>query len=348
MQPQCIRGRAAVVGVEQRAHQHAERVHVCARLDIARVSEPAESHRAAGVDEDVLSDHRAVDEPTQMEIGEVCRECGGDGHQSVRIDGCRHRPAGERQCQLDALAVVEHVHEIDCARAGRRRQPSRDVPEPIGILRRGLPHDHQAAVGAQPNGMTGHLDIIGRNGMKYNKVHDMQWEGLLDEARADELAAARVRERWLRQQATESATLLGTLLDLAESGAGINISVRGGRRHDGRLVGLGHDLAVVIERGSHVVLRLAAVTVVRPSPGSGAAAASGTRTATLDLHFGELLARVVDDQPDVAVSLESGEVLTGALLAAGEDVLTLRLAAGADGLAYCSTAAVSSVRLRSG
>ena len=49
-----------------------------------------------------------------------------------------------------------------------------------------------------------------------------QWDALLDEARSDALAQARVRERWLRRQASESATLLGTLIDLAE--AGVNLS----------------------------------------------------------------------------------------------------------------------------
>ena len=184
--------------------------------------------------------------------------------------------------------------------------------------------------------------------MKCNKVHGMRWEGLLDDARADAQAEARVRERWLRRQASESATLLGTLLDLAESGVGLTIGLRGGRRHDGRPVGLGHDVLVLVERGAHVAIRLGAVTVVRPSPGSGVGAAAGARAAALDLHLVELLARVVDEQPEVAVALETGEVLAGSLVAVGEDVLTLRLAPGADGLAYCSAAAVSSVRLRSG
>ncbi|MBA2283054.1 MAG: hypothetical protein H0W25_17730, partial [Acidimicrobiia bacterium] len=38
-------------------------------------------------------------------------------------------------------------------------------------------------------------------------------------ARVDEAAAARSRERWLRQAADEGASFTGVLLDLAERGA---------------------------------------------------------------------------------------------------------------------------------
>ncbi len=176
----------------------------------------------------------------------------------------------------------------------------------------------------------------------------MRWERLLDEAKADELAHARVRERWLQRQATDVATLVGTLLDLAESGTGLAISVLGGRRHDGVPVGLGHDVVVVADRGDHVAIRLGAVTVVRPSPGAGASTATGSRAAALDLSFVELVARMVDEQPDAAVALVTGEVVAGDLLAVGTDVLTLRVAPGRDGIAYCSASAVASVRFRSG
>lgn len=152
----------------------------------------------------------------------------------------------------------------------------------------------------------------------------------------------------MRRQATERATFVGTLLDLAEAGVGVTVWVVGGRRHDGAPVGLGHDMVVLVERGDHVVVQLTAVTLVRPQPGSGAPAASGDRAAALDLRFVELLARLVDGQPDVAIALVSGDVLAGSLLAVGDDVLSVRLAPGADGLAYCPASAVSSVRFRSG
>ena len=41
----------------------------------------------------------------------------------------------------------------------------------------------------------------------------------VSDARSDEAAAARARERWLKQAADESATFSGVLFDLAERGA---------------------------------------------------------------------------------------------------------------------------------
>lgn len=174
------------------------------------------------------------------------------------------------------------------------------------------------------------------------------WEQLLDEARSDLLAQERARERWLRRQATESATLVGTILDLAESGTSLSLSTVGGRRHDGRVVGLGADVVVLEDRGAHTAVRVAALAVVRPQPGSGAAIATGDRMAALDLDFVELLGRVVDDQPEVAIALLTGEVLSGTMLGVGTDVITVRLAPGRDGIAYCSPSTVASVRFRSG
>ena len=176
----------------------------------------------------------------------------------------------------------------------------------------------------------------------------MQWERLLDDARSDALTQARVRERWLRRQATESATLVGTLVDLAESGVALSVTLVGGRRHDGVAVGLGHDVLVLLDRGEHVAVRLGSVTLIRPGPGSAVDRASGDRAAAIDLGFVELLGRMVDERPEVGVALVTGETLAGSLLAVGSDLLTLRLAPGADGIAYCSAAAVSSVRFRSG
>ena len=176
-------------------------------------------------------------------------------------------------------------------------------------------------------------------------MHD--WDRLLDEARADDQSQARIRERWLRQQATETATLLGTLVDLAESGAAVTVWLRGGRRHDGRPVGLGNDFVVLDDRGEHITIRLDAASVVRPQPGHVARAATGDRTAALDLDFIELLGRLLADRPEVAVVV-GDDALVGTLLAVGADVLTIRVAPGDDGIAYCSAAAVSSVRFRSG
>lgn len=179
-------------------------------------------------------------------------------------------------------------------------------------------------------------------------MHDDQWDRLLDETRADTQSQQRVRERWLRRQAQESATLVGTLVDLAEAGAGVSIGMIGGGRHDGVPVGLGVDFVVLDDRGEHVTIRIPAITLVRPHPGAGVPVATGDRAAALDLTFVELLARLVAGQPEVAVAVMSGEVVSGTMLSVGTDVVTLRVAPGADGIAYCSATAVSSARFRSG
>lgn len=173
-------------------------------------------------------------------------------------------------------------------------------------------------------------------------------EQLLDEARADGLAASRTRERWLRQQSAATATFVGSLLDLAESGAPVSLSLAAGRRHDGRVVGVGEDLVVLLEREEHVAVRSAAIAMVRTAPGTTAGPASGARPAALDLRFGELLARVVAGSPDVAVVLVTGDVVGGQLLAVGADVLSVRVAAGDGGVVYCPLPSLASVRLRSG
>lgn len=175
-----------------------------------------------------------------------------------------------------------------------------------------------------------------------------EWERLLDDARADAQAQARTRERWLQRQATESATFVGTLLDLAEADATLSLTLVGGRRHDGRVVGLGHDVAVLDDRGEHVVVRLEAVTLVRPHPGQRTGAASGDRLAALDLGFAEVLGRVAGEAPDVALVLVTGDVVAGSLPAVGTDVVTIRMAPGADGFAYSPVASIASVRFRSG
>lgn len=173
----------------------------------------------------------------------------------------------------------------------------------------------------------------------------VQWQEVLDEARADDQAQGRARERWLRRQAEESATLVGTLLDLAESGVDVALSTLGGRRHDGPIVGLGIDVVVLEDRNERVAVRLPAITTVRPRPGAALVVAAGDRAAVLDLTFVELLARFVDERPDVSVALLSGEAVTGRLVGVGTDVLSIRVAEGEAGIAYCSAAAASSARL---
>lgn len=173
----------------------------------------------------------------------------------------------------------------------------------------------------------------------------MRWEHLLDQARADAGRAARSRARWLGQQARESATLAGTLIDLAEAGVPVSLRLAGGHRVDGAVTLVGVDVVGIDDGARPAVVAASAIAVVRPSPAHGAAPATGDREPAVDLAFDEVVARVAAEPTPVALGLRDGDVMGGELVAAGVDVLTLRLAAGPAGIAYVSVAAVSFVRL---
>jgi len=177
----------------------------------------------------------------------------------------------------------------------------------------------------------------------------VRWEELLDDARADDVAAGRSRARWLARQAEESATFVGVLLDLAEHGYGLVLTCAGGRRVDGVVRALGVDVVVLDDRaGDVVVVPVAAIAVVRPAPDVETVAAAGRRTPTLDVRHEELLGRLVDDRPDVSIALVTGDAVAGTLVAVGADVLTVRVADGGAGLAYVALSSVASTRFRSG
>jgi hypothetical protein len=149
------------------------------------------------------------------------------------------------------------------------------------------------------------------------------------ERRAGDAAAARSRERWLRQQAAESATLAGALVDLAERGADAAILV-GPRTVAGRLVGVGADSCMVAERGGGAtIVALAHISAVRVAGRrSGPGEATGDRAPAGEWRLFDALASFAAERAPVRVGLRSGEVVSGEVLAVGEDVVTLRAAAG--------------------
>lgn len=162
---------------------------------------------------------------------------------------------------------------------------------------------------------------------------------LLDDARADERSAARIRERLLRQAAQEGASLVGTLLDLAESGAPVTVRTIVGRTFSGPLELVAADFVAV---GADAWVATAAVATVRP--GSGAGAAAGDRVAA-DLTLLDALALVAPDRPRAAFVVGGGDTVAGELLAVGTDVVSVRLDGG--GVTYVSASAIRAV-LRSG
>lgn len=149
--------------------------------------------------------------------------------------------------------------------------------------------------------------------------------GWAAEQRVIEAAAGRARERSLREQAGAAATFAGVLVDLAERGADVIVGSAGGRR-SGRLVGVGRDFCVLEQRiGRPAIVATAAITSVRAAPASESPA--GDRAPALELSLAAALGALADDRAPVGLYLDAGETVDGELIAAGQDVVTVRSAA---------------------
>jgi hypothetical protein len=161
------------------------------------------------------------------------------------------------------------------------------------------------------------------------------------DARAREAADARVRERWLRAQASEEASLAGVLLALAERRETVVVTTSTGRRHRGVVTGVGVDFVVVeVPAGTSTLVVLAAVGDVRVAAEDGGPASrvattgasssdragtsdDGLATTTLGVRLGDVLAQAAGQRPRVTVHAGTTSVV-GELRAMGGDVLTLR------------------------
>lgn len=135
-----------------------------------------------------------------------------------------------------------------------------------------------------------------------------------------------MRERWLRQQATEEARFAGVLLDLAEQAAGVAVRTTAGRTLQGRVVAVAGDFcAVRHDLGMATLLRFGAVAAVRPEPGHRAGDADSARVPPTGLSLADVLTRLAPERPRVRIVVEGGgEALAGELRSVGADVATLR------------------------
>lgn len=156
---------------------------------------------------------------------------------------------------------------------------------------------------------------------------------LLDDGRATEAAAARRRGRTLDAVAGESATLIGALVDLHESGQEIVVRTADAGTHRGAVRFVGADFAAV----GDAWIATSAITTITP----GARATPGDRTSPDPITLGEALGRVAAERPRLQLVLAGGERVAGVLRAAGADVLVLTL----DGDAGERYVSLSSVRL---
>ena len=169
-----------------------------------------------------------------------------------------------------------------------------------------------------------------------------RWAG---DARVDEAARRRSRERWLTQSAEEGGTLLGVLADLAERGVAVALRTSGGRRHGGVVRAIGADFVALDTAASgEVAVALAAISSVRTRPGHTPPA--GDRAVRSDLRLADVLAGLAAERERaLVVSRDGSDTVAGTVRAVGRDVVVVRV--DGDGLsvatAYVPLAAVGEV-----
>jgi hypothetical protein len=167
----------------------------------------------------------------------------------------------------------------------------------------------------------------------------------VSDARTDEAAAARARERWLKQAAEESATFAGILLDVAERAVPVVVVARGERRHRGVIAAVAADFCILrTPTGHDVLLALAGIASVRIDATSSAP--TGDRAVHVDLGLAEALAALAADRPRVLVVTGAGtDGVAGELRAVGIDVVTVRLVGDPASNAYVPIPAIIEVTL---
>ncbi|QBI20033.1 hypothetical protein ER308_10995 [Egibacter rhizosphaerae] len=184
-------------------------------------------------------------------------------------------------------------------------------------------------------------------------MSDEELRRLADEQRAADAARGRARERWLRQQDREEATLRGALASLVEGAVVVRLQTTAGRAHNGVLAGLGRDFCRLrVTEDRDMFITIAALGVVEPAPGTDAPPVSGTAGASAageDLTLAEVLGRLAPDSPWVSLRCAgTAEPVTGSLCAAGVDVLTVRLDREAGTNCYVALSALTEATVRFG
>jgi hypothetical protein len=136
------------------------------------------------------------------------------------------------------------------------------------------------------------------------------------------LGRSRSRARWLRQQAAESATLAGVLLDLAERRATVTIDAAGWT-HTGRALAVSTGLCLLDDLADGqdrlALVALPAVIMVCPP-----VEALGDRVPDLRLDMAGALAGLAGDRPTICLEVQGGRKVTGVLENVGVDLVTLR------------------------
>jgi hypothetical protein len=159
------------------------------------------------------------------------------------------------------------------------------------------------------------------------------------DARVDEAARRRARERWLRHQAEEEGSLAGVLADVAERGVPVAVHVRGGRQHWGEVRAVGADFVALRSGATDVIIAIAAVTSMRTRPGE--ASTLGDRSITSSLRLVDVLAGLAAEKAAVLLVMAGGdEAVAGVLGSVGRDVVGVRVADAPAVTAYVPIGAI--------
>jgi small nuclear ribonucleoprotein (snRNP)-like protein len=163
------------------------------------------------------------------------------------------------------------------------------------------------------------------------------------DARVDEAVRTRARERWLRRQAEEEATVRGALVDLCEGATPVTVHTRAGRRYAGTVRAVGADFVALGFGGGQagVVVSLDALASVRTRP--GVRAVLGDRPGGGATRLSDVVAGLAADREQVRLVTVDGESVTGVVRSVGLDILVVRAEADATGVAYVPLAAIGEV-----
>jgi hypothetical protein len=155
------------------------------------------------------------------------------------------------------------------------------------------------------------------------------------DVRAEGAVDARRRERWLRHQAAEEASLVATCWNLAEVGAVVSVTLRSGRARTGSLRVIGADFVVMVDpAGREHLMPLAAVTALGPLGPEGERAGTAARERAegeptgrprrAGARLAEVLAALAGDRALVRLHADGlARPVVGELHSVGRDVLVV-------------------------
>lgn len=167
--------------------------------------------------------------------------------------------------------------------------------------------------------------------------------GFVAEGRVVASAERRRREHWLGRQASEEASLVGVLVDLAEGGVPVALQVRSGRAHHGRIEVVGADFVVVgrDEQPDVVVVTAAVLAVRRADDGRRA----GLRPLAPGQTFVNLLENLCGRREHVVLVTGDACTVAGTMWSLGRDFVTVRPEEGGRATTYVPVDAIEEVVL---